>query len=70
MHDFRRRRRGRFFGVRQLLGLLAATACLSLVVVFAGTGAAASKAQPMNTYPPTVSGQAQDGKSLKGDRGH
>lgn len=70
MHDFRRRRRRRFIGGRQLLGLLAAAACLSLVVVFAGTGAAASKAQPMNTYPPTVSGQAQDGKSLKGDRGH
>jgi hypothetical protein len=59
-----------FFGRRRLLSLLAATALLSLLVVFAGTGAAAGKSAPMNTYPPTISGQAQEGKTLGGDRGH
>ena len=45
---------------------------LSLVVglgVFAGAGTAASSAVPKNTSPPTVSGTAQVGKRLAGDRG-
>ena len=45
---------------------------LSLVVglgVFAGAGTAASSAVPKNTSPPTVTGTAQVGKRLAGDRG-
>jgi len=45
---------------------------LSLVVglgVFAGAGAAASSAAPVNTSPPTIAGTAQEGQKLTGDRG-
>jgi hypothetical protein len=70
MQNSRRRKRWGLHGRRQLVSLLAATALLSLLVVFAGTGSAASKTVPMNTYPPTISGQAQEGRTLSGDRGH
>jgi hypothetical protein len=35
----------------------------------AGAGVAASAAQPQNTSPPRISGTAQDGRTLTGDRG-
>jgi len=47
-------------------------ATLALVVglgVFAGAGVAASAAAPVNTSPPTVTGTAQEGHTLTGDKG-
>ncbi|MGE5274699.1 MAG: hypothetical protein ACM3QU_13200 [Verrucomicrobiota bacterium] len=46
------------------------TALLALLVVFVGAGAAARTTAPANTYPPTISGTAQEGKTLTGDRGN
>jgi hypothetical protein len=47
-------------------------ATLALVVglgVLAGAGAAASAAAPKNTSPPTITGTAQEGHTLTGDKG-
>jgi hypothetical protein len=47
-------------------------ATLALVVglgVFAGAGAAAGAAAPQNTSPPTITGAAQEGQKLTGDKG-
>ncbi|MGE5272262.1 MAG: hypothetical protein ACM3QU_00605 [Verrucomicrobiota bacterium] len=56
-----------------LFGALIGTATtLALVVglgVFAGAGAASSSAKPVNTSPPTISGTAQEGSTLRGTRG-
>jgi hypothetical protein len=46
-----------------------AAVVVSAVAMFAGSGAAATAVKPVNTAPPTVSGTAQDGKTLTGDRG-
>jgi hypothetical protein len=62
-HEKRRTLLGGLFGV----GLTAVT--ISAFTLFAGVGAAASKAVPQNTAPPTISGTAQEGKTLTGDRG-
>jgi hypothetical protein len=42
---------------------------VSALAIFAGTGVAASTAKPANASPPTISGTAQEGKTLTGDRG-
>jgi hypothetical protein len=47
----------------------AATLALVGLGVFAGAGAAASSAAPVNTSPPTISGTAQTGHTLTGDQG-
>jgi hypothetical protein len=54
---------GGTFGIG--VGLLAVFA----VVLFAGSGEAATKAAPVNTSPPTIDGTPQEGKTLAGDRG-
>jgi hypothetical protein len=46
-----------------------AAVVVSAVALFAGSGVAASKAAPVNTDPPTISGTPQEGKTLTGDRG-
>jgi len=59
------KRHGRLFGA-----LFAIGASLALVIgVFAGAGTAAGKAAPQGTSPPTVSGTAQEGQTLTGDKG-
>jgi hypothetical protein len=50
-----------------LLGVGAAT--VFGLALLAGVGSAASVAKPVNTRPPTISGTAQDGRTLTGDRG-
>jgi hypothetical protein len=56
-----------------LLGaLIGIGTTLALVIglgVFAGAGAAASAAKPVNSSPPTISGTAQEGSTLTGNRG-
>jgi hypothetical protein len=56
-----------------LLGAALGTgATLALVVglgLFAGAGAASSSAKPVNTSPPTISGTAQQGQTLTGNKG-
>jgi hypothetical protein len=58
---------------RALLGGISASAVLTLtgvaVVLFAGSGEAATKAKPVNASPPTINGTPQEGKTLSGDRG-
>jgi len=55
--------------------LISVTPMLSVIglavvlAVFVGSGAAASADEPKNTDPPTISGTAQEGKTLTGDRG-
>lgn len=63
------RKRWTLFGV----AMGAASTTLALVVglgVLAGAGAAASNAAPANTNLPTISGTAQEGNQLSGDRGN
>jgi hypothetical protein len=58
--------------LRSLFGGGLAAAAISAFTLFAGAGAgtAAGKAMPQNTDPPTISGTAQEGKTLTGDRGN
>ncbi len=70
MQYYRRRTRRAFFRRRKVLGALGLTALLALLVVFVGTGSAAGTTAPANTYPPTISGTAQEKKMLTGDRGN
>ncbi len=52
--------------------LLGTATTLALVIglgVFAGAGAAASSAKPVNTSRPTISGSAQEGQTLTGSKG-
>jgi hypothetical protein len=59
------RRNGRLY-----LGALVGAIIGALVfAVFAGIGAAARTAKPENNKRPTISGTAQEGKTLTGDRG-
>jgi hypothetical protein len=44
-------------------------ALLAAVGLFAGTGTAASSAKPENDKKPSISGTAQEGQTLSGDRG-
>ena len=56
---------------RLFLGALVGATIAAVVVfaLFAGTGAAARTAKPENEKRPTISGTAQEGKTLTGDRG-
>jgi len=61
------RKRWTLLGVLTVMG-----ATLALVIglgAFAGAGAAASKAAPRNTSPPTIKGTAQNGQKLTGNNG-
>ena len=42
---------------------------VSALAIFATAGVAASAAKPVNSSPPTISGTAQEGKTLTGNRG-
>jgi hypothetical protein len=42
---------------------------VSALAIFASAGVAASAAKPKNVNPPTITGTAQEGKTLTGDRG-
>jgi hypothetical protein len=46
-----------------------AAVVVAALAAFATSGVAASKAAPVNTSPPTISGTPQEGKTLRGDRG-
>jgi hypothetical protein len=54
---------------RAAIGSLLATTVVFAAAVVAGSGVAAATAKPVNTSPPTISGTAQEGKSLTGNRG-
>jgi hypothetical protein len=61
------KKRWTFFGALISMGT---TLALAIGLgVFAGAGAAASSAKPVNASPPTISGTAQEGKTLTGNRG-
>ena len=68
MQGKRRKTRRLFFGRRRLAVVLGA-ATLLLLAVFVGAGSAARTTAPVNIYPPTISGAAQEGKTLSGTRG-
>ena len=69
MQGKRRRTRRLFFGRRRLAVVLGAATLLVLLAVFVGAGSAARTTAPVNIYPPTISGAAQEGKTLSGTRG-
>jgi hypothetical protein len=49
--------------------LVASAAALVALAVFVGAGTAASAAAPTNTSPPTITGTAEEGQTLTGNRG-
>jgi len=61
------RKRLTLFGA--LIGSGSAFALVVGLGVFAGAGTAASTAAPVNTSPPTISGTAQEGQTLSGNKG-
>jgi hypothetical protein len=61
------KKRWTLFGA--LIGMGTTLALVIGLGVFAGTGAAAGSAKPVNSSPPTISGTAQEGKTLTGNRG-
>jgi hypothetical protein len=61
------KKRWTLFGA--LIGMSTTLALVIGLGVFAGAGAAASAAKPVNSSPPTISGTAQEGSTLTGNRG-
>ena len=61
------KKRWTLFGA--LIGIGSTLALVIGLGVFAGAGAAASSAKPANSSPPTITGTAQEGSSLTGNRG-
>jgi hypothetical protein len=61
------KKRWTLFGA--VLGMGATLALVIGLGVFAGAGAAAGAAAPVNTSPPTITGTAQEGQKLTGDKG-
>jgi hypothetical protein len=61
------KKRWTLFGA--LIGIGTTLALVIGLGVFAGAGAAASAAKPVNSSPPTISGTAQEGSTLTGNRG-
>jgi hypothetical protein len=59
----------RFLLLGGVFGAGVATVVVSAFTLLASTGVAASKAKPQVVTPPTISGTAQEGKTLTGDRG-
>jgi hypothetical protein len=55
--------------VGALIGIGSTFALVIGLGVFAGAGTAASSAKPVNSSPPTISGTAQEGSTLTGNRG-
>jgi len=55
--------------VGALIGMGTTLALVIGLGVFAGAGAAASSAKPVNASPPTIAGTAQEGKTLTANRG-
>jgi hypothetical protein len=66
MRNAQRQRRIVFAG---LVGAGVGAIVLSALTLFAGAGVAASSQAPVNTSPPRISGTAQEGRTLTGDRG-
>jgi hypothetical protein len=62
------KRRGRLF-LGGILGAGIAAVTASAFAILAGVGTAASSVKPVNSSPPTISGTAQEGKTLTGNRG-
>jgi hypothetical protein len=62
------KRRGRLF-LGGILGAGIAAVTASAFAILAGVGTAASSVKPVNASPPTISGTAQEGKTLTGNRG-
>jgi hypothetical protein len=62
------RKRWLFFG--GVFGAGIGVVVASALTVFAGAGAAARTAKPVNVDPPTISGTTEEGKTLAGDRGN
>jgi hypothetical protein len=60
-----KRRRWLFAGVAGAGGAVV----VSALAIFASVGVAASTAKPVNSSPPTITGIAQEGKTLTGSRG-
>jgi hypothetical protein len=58
--------RARFRGIS---GAVCFGILVSGVAIFAAAGSAASKATPVNTSPPTITGVPQEGRTLTGNRG-
>jgi hypothetical protein len=61
------KKRWTLFGA--LIGMGTTLALVIGLGVFAGAGAAASSAAPVNTSPPTIKGTPQEGQKLTGDEG-
>ncbi len=61
------KKRWTLFGA--VLGMGATLALIIGLGVFAGAGVAARAVAPVNTSPPTVTGTAQEGHTLTGDKG-
>ena len=59
----------RFVLLGGIFGAGVATVVVSAFTLLASTGVAASKAKPQVVTPPSISGTAQEGKTLTGDRG-
>ena len=62
--------RKRWVAIGAAFGAGVAAVVVSALAAFAGSGAAASQAKPVNTQPPTISGTPQEGQTLHGDRGN
>ena len=62
------KRRGRLF-LGGILGAGIAVVTASAFAILAGVGTAASSVKPVNSSPPTITGTAQEGKTLTGNRG-
>src|SRR6266516_3877367 len=52
-----------------VLGAGIGAVVISALAIFATAGIAAGQAKPVNSSPPTISGTAQEGKTLTGNRG-
>jgi len=61
--------RKRWAAIGAAFGAGVAAVVVSALAAFAGTGAAASQAKPVNTKPPTISGTPEEGQTLHGDKG-
>jgi hypothetical protein len=62
--------RKRWVAIGAAFGAGVAAVVVSALAAFAGSGAAAGQAKPVNTKPPTISGTPQEGQTLHGDRGN
>src|SRR4051794_9604248 len=68
-HEMSTTHRKRWAAIGAAFGAGVAAVVVSALAAFAGSGAAASQAKPVNTQPPTISGTPQEGQTPPGDRG-